>query len=306
MRISMAHNGLAASYVKIEVMLLRVLREVLAINDHRDEKETRPSGTNEDYFSDEEAERYFNEELGEEDEESIESPPERTWIKKVIAVMLAVVLLGNIIAFMPQIYSLPAFQFLKKNRELSQNEQIQQYKQAVVTVNASGRKGTGFNIASEGVIITNQHVVEDDRLSVVNFPHGKSYTAELIISDPNIDIAVLKVQTEEAEEFPVLELQSDETVWHPDAPVYVIGNPLFFYQIANEGEVIGITTAQATEPTFLLLDAPIYKGNSGSPVIDREGKVIAVVFATTKIKMGNSTRKVGLATPTNAFMKYLQ
>lgn len=258
-----------------------------------------------EYFSDEDAERFFNQEEMVEEEE-IETSPQRPWIKKIIAVLLSVVLLGNIIAFMPQIYSFPAIQFLKKNRELSQNEHIQQYKQAIVTVNAQGRKGTGFNISADGLVITNHHVVEDEKLSVVKFPHGQSYTAELTISDPDMDIAILRIKDHDKQSaLPVLEL-APEMALEIGMPFYVIGNPLFFYQIANEGQIFGIPSQQFRESPVILLDAPIYKGNSGSPVIGENGKVIAVVFATTKVKFDNHSKKVGLATPIDEVKKLLE
>ena len=63
--------------------------------------------------------------------------------------------------------------------------------------------------------------------------------------------------------------------WRTEDHVYVIGNPLFHNQIVNEGQIL----KGSHQNEVLMLSAPIYKGNSGSPVISSSGDVIGVVFA---------------------------
>jgi serine protease Do len=220
----------------------------------------------------------------------------RKWIKRVIAGLVAVMLLGNLVAFFPAVFSLQAIQFLKKTRQLSQIEHIQQYKKAVVVVKADDRKGTGFNIAEQGLIITNEHVVGDAKFASINFDEGGIHRAEVIVADPSIDIAILRVLSEENMSFPTLTL-SQEKQWQVGAPIYVIGNPLFFNRIANEGTVWGQTMIESWELPVMTIQTPIYKGNSGSPIIDQDGHVIAVVFATTSIHNNGDKMKVGLAIP---------
>lgn len=237
-------------------------------------------------------------------EEEQHTPSRRKWFKKAIAILLAILLFGNLIAFLPQIYNLPAIRFLNKDSELSQNEQIQQYKQAVVVVNANDRKGTGFNIAASGLIITNQHVMKDDKLGSVRFLHGKTYVADVIVSDTALDVAILKIRDNE-NNLPTLELET-ETPWQAGSPIHVIGNPLSFNQIANEGTVLGLTSLDNRELPVLMIQAPIHKGNSGSPVINQNGKVIAVVFATSSMKQGDQSIDIGLAIPVDHLQRYLE
>lgn len=231
----------------------------------------------------------------EDEEEEGEPPKQRVWIKRVIAFTLSIVLLGNILAFWPNIYSLAAIQFLMTSHELSQSEEIQRYKESVVVVRTDGSKGTGFHM-EDGWIVTNDHVVGSAAETIVHFSDGTSYIAEVEQTHADVDLAVMKLKDDDGTEFhdmPGLPLAPEAAI-EPGMPIYVIGNPLFFTRIANEGHVMGISGG---ETPLLLLDAPIYKGNSGSPVLNESGEVIAVVFATTKVDANGKNQKVGLAIP---------
>lgn len=233
--------------------------------------------------------------LEDEDGEEEGLPKQRVWLKRVIAFTLAIVLVGNILAFWPHIYSLAAIQFLVTSSELSQNEDIQQYREAVVVVRTDDSKGTGFHMEG-GWIVTNDHVVGSASETIVHFADGTSYIAEVVHTDAEVDLAVMKLSEDHAEvpsDLPILPLAPDAEI-EMGMPIYVIGNPLFFTRIANEGQVLGMSDG---EVPLLLLDAPIYKGNSGSPVINEEGEVIAVVFATTRLDPEGKNQKVGLAVP---------
>jgi len=224
--------------------------------------------------------------------------------------VIAVVLLGNLLAFFPLVFNLQAIEFLKKTRELSQNDDIQRYKKAIVVVKADDRKGTGFNIDESGLIITNEHVVGDAKVAMINFDEGGIYQAEVVVTDARIDIAVLRIIskgnapiTSTDITFPTLPIETEQK-WEASTPIYVIGNPLFFNRIANEGTVLGLTEIEGWELPVMAISAPIYKGNSGSPIINHEGKVIAVVFATTKIRHEGEKLKVGLAIPIEYISRY--
>ncbi|RXZ76710.1 serine protease [Paenibacillaceae bacterium] len=236
----------------------------------------------------------FEDNEDEEDEDHSPSPG-RTWIRKTVLSLTILALLGNVFAFWPMVYNLDTIQFLVKSRQLSANETIREYKRAVVQVGTDAGKGTGFHI-SGGYIITNDHVIEDKKFYSVKFPElDTTLPAALVVQNPAIDIAILKVE-QPGDELPTLMLE-EEQAWQPGAPVHIIGNPLYFSQIANEGTVLGMTPLNGWELPVMAIDAPIYKGNSGSPVLDAEGKVIAVVFATIELEQNNQTSKVGLAVP---------
>lgn len=259
----------------------------------------------EEYFEDERSlpDDWFDADFDADMEERPAPLIQRKGFRRVVAIIFSLALVMNILAFWPKVYSLAAIQFLIKSRELSQNVDVQRYKESVVIVRTPESKGTGFTIAEDGLIITNHHVIDGGSPVTVVYPDGNLYHAELLLSDPQLDIAILDI---EAEDLPVLTLaaQDDETSDLSGAKIYVIGNPLFFNQIANMGEVVGVMKRDHVE--LLLIDAPIYKGNSGSPVINEEGQVIGVVFATSNVELDGTSTKVGLAIPIHSVQKFLQ
>lgn len=252
----------------------------------------------EGYLPDEEIEALLNESYSE--EEAGDQPLyQRKWLKQGIGFLLVFMLVGNILAFWPQVYSMHAIQFLKTSARLSQDESIQSYKKAVVVIKNNNRKGTGFNISKSGLILTNYHVVAGNPHPIAQFSDGRSFTADWVAGNEDMDIALLQIT---GDKLPVLPLaaQTEEA----GTPFYVIGNPLFFHRIANEGVLLG--WHPLLNPSRLMLSAPIYKGNSGSPVINREGLVIAIVYATTEVVVDGSMKTVGLAIPIEQVLAFLQ
>lgn len=234
-----------------------------------------------------------------EDEESGEEEPgapRRNWIRNTVIAVMVAALIGNILAFWPQIYNRETLPFLFKSEELSSREDIRSYKEAVVLVSTDKGKGTGFHV-SNGYIVTNYHVIEGAAYSLVKFPgDDREYRAEEAGVDPELDIAILSVNVE-SRDLPFIEIER-ERQWEAGDPAYVIGNPLYFTQIASEGKVRGLVPVKGRERPAMAVDAPVFKGNSGSPVMNARGKAIAVIFATgTFAQEEGDAVQVGLAVP---------
>jgi serine protease Do len=242
------------------------------------------------------------------DEEEFRPSPIRKWIVRIIALTLSLALLVNILAIWPKVINIPAIQFIKISRELSQNPDIQLYKKSVVVVEADNSRGTGFNIAPEGIIVTNHHVVYQANTISVRFNDGKVYQAHVMTNDPENDLAILNIQTEHLNaeiNLPSLALANEMISENGDL-IYFIGNPLSFSQIANQGRIIGTIPMLERNLEALAIDAPVYKGNSGSPVINQKGEVIAVIYATGTYSQGNDKQRVGLAIPITYLNSLLQ
>ncbi|MCD8510349.1 MAG: trypsin-like peptidase domain-containing protein [Bacillus sp. (in: Bacteria)] len=263
----------------------------------------KPAHEEELYFD---GERYYTREEffnpPDEKEEMGKKSSKGKGFKVAIASIITVAMLSNVWSLWPQLFNFASIEFLAISHELSQNEDVQLYKESVVVVRAGNSKGTGFYISEEGHIMTNYHVIDDlPQMVTVTFEDGTTYRAKVVEEDPDIDIAILQIDGDEGQR-PVLEF---EDTWETGLPVYIIGNPLFFNFIANRGHVLDLTTVRSKEDPMLMIDAPIYKGNSGSPVINKDGKVVGVVYATSRVDYKGDRLRVGLAVPVDYFKMYL-
>ncbi|KGR81704.1 S1C family serine protease [Lysinibacillus odysseyi] len=218
---------------------------------------------------------------------------------RLLVWMIALALFFNSFAILLNIFSIPAVEFIKVSTRLSAQEDIKQYKKAVVEVSTGSSKGTGFAISEDGLILTNHHVIDRALQLTVVFPDDGIYEAEVIAAYPEIDTALIKV---EGTDLPYLDIANNYH-YNANEHVYFIGNPLYFTGIANEGTVLDWVQLDDWEEPVMMMQAPIYKGNSGSPVIREKGEVVGIVFATLNT---DEHGKVGLFIPIDAFHQAYQ
>jgi len=223
---------------------------------------------------------------------------------RLVAIAAAVALVGQVAAALPHIYNVNVLRLLSETREWNRDERVEAYKAAIVVVEAEGRKGTGFNVDERGLIVTNRHVVGDSRTAVVAFGDGRVRKARVVADDEEADLAALvpaetSGKSGEAgaagERFPALALDAG-SAWSEGDDVFYIGNPLFFRHLAGRGTILGLTGAGMPFPV-LLIEAPVYPGNSGSPVITGDGRVIGVIYASAELEKDGRRVKAGLAIP---------
>lgn len=136
--------------------------------------------------------------------------------------------------------------------------------------------GSGFFISADGLIVTNNHVVENATEIQVVLEDGRELEAELVGTDPRTDLAVLRVT--EPGEYRFVEFETDVDVRRGDW-VVALGNPFGFGGTATAG----IVSANGRElrgagpyTDYLQIDAAINRGNSGGPTFDLHGRVIGV------------------------------
>jgi serine protease Do len=154
--------------------------------------------------------------------------------------------------------------------------------------------GSGFIISPDGYILTNNHMVEEAEKVTVELADGRKFTAETIGTDPDSDIAVIKI---DADNLPSLEL-ADSDQLEVGEWVLAIGNPLGFSHTVTAGIVSakGRSVGLANIENFIQTDAAINRGNSGGPLLNLEGKVVGM---NTAIYGATGNIGIGFAIPVN-------
>lgn len=135
--------------------------------------------------------------------------------------------------------------------------------------------GSGFIISKDGLVLTNNHVVADASEIVVRLSDRREYVAELVGSDEQSDIAVLRIDADE--DLPVVTTGESSAV-EPGQWVLAIGSPFGFEHSVTAGVVSAKRRSLPTENyvPFLQTDVAINPGNSGGPLFNLDGEVIGV------------------------------
>lgn len=139
--------------------------------------------------------------------------------------------------------------------------------------------GSGFVIHPEGYIATNHHVIDRARAVKVEFADGRTMPAELIASDAEADLAILKVNPDKP--LPALEL-GDSSDLMIGEPVIAVGDPLGYGHTVSTGIVSAIRRELRDSNDRVILtdliqtDAAINPGNSGGPLLNAYGQVVGI------------------------------
>lgn len=134
--------------------------------------------------------------------------------------------------------------------------------------------GSGFIVREDGLILTNHHVIEDADEIIVRLADRREFVAELVGSDAETDIAVLRI---DAEDLPTL-AYGESSALRVGEWVIAIGSPFQFEQSVTAGIVSanGRTQSQQQYVPFIQSDVAINRGNSGGPLIDMRGHVVGI------------------------------
>jgi len=159
--------------------------------------------------------------------------------------------------------------------------------------------GSGFIISKEGHILTNNHVVENAEKITVTLSDNQKVEAELVGTDPQSDVALIKIDVTDSRTLPTIPLGDSEALevgeW-----VIAIGNPFGL----NQTVTVGIVSAKGRSrvgineyENFIQTDAAINPGNSGGPLLNIHGEVVGInsaLYSRTGGYMG-----IGFAIPIN-------
>ena len=155
-----------------------------------------------------------------------------------------------------------------------------------MTIKLENGHGSGFFISRDGYLLTNHHVVGDDKFVTIKLTTGRQMPGEVLRSHKARDVALVKVNESALAALP-LQLEPPDVL----AEVYAVGTPLLEEYSTTISK--GIVSAYRTfnDLKHIQSDAAIHGGNSGGAMVDRFGNVVAISvsgYTTSEKKVGTS------------------
>lgn len=174
---------------------------------------------------------------------------------------------------------------------------------------ASTRQGSGSGcvLTRSGHILTNHHVIDGAYEINVTLFDGSSHSAKLVGSDPNNDLAVLRIDVPAQILRPVSWGNSDKLL--VGVRVYALGNPFGMERTMTAGMVSSLGRTLQTDNGRLIrgviqTDAAINPGNSGGPLLNRRGELVGITTAI--VGRAGQSSGVGLAVPSNTARRVVE
>ncbi|CAI3942959.1 Do family serine endopeptidase [Commensalibacter papalotli (ex Botero et al. 2024)] len=157
-------------------------------------------------------------------------------------------------------------------------------------------RGSGFIISPDGYVVTNNHVVKGAKIITVSLEDGSKYQAKIIGLDPKTDLALLKIKSDKP--FSFIQLGDSNGV-EAGEWVVAVGDPYGLGGTVTAGIVSarGRDIGDGPYDSFIQIDAPINRGNSGGPLFSQDGKVIGV--NTAILSPSGGSIGIGFAIPSN-------
>lgn len=194
------------------------------------------------------------------------------------------------------------------------NQQPQTYKQEVAGL------GSGYLVSPDGYILTNDHVAGHASKIVVTLTNGEKYKARLVGTDRTSDVAVLKIEDESAGKgtaFPYLKFANSDDIIIGEWAI-AFGNPFGLFDVnAKPTVTVGVVSNTGVNMVqegrvyrnMIQTDAAISSGNSGGPLLNSLGEVIAmntIIYSTAQSGSGAGSIGIGFAIPINRVKKIME
>ena len=171
--------------------------------------------------------------------------------------------------------------------------------------------GSGVIVDGRGVVVTNEHVVRNAKEIKVSLPDGRTFDGTLVSSDPNYDLAVLRI---EGDDLPVAPVGDSDDLLVGEWAI-ALGNPFGFLLNSYQPTVtVGVVSAthrdvkldegSAIYKEMIQTDAAINPGNSGGPLVNAAGEVVGIntfIFSTSGGSVG-----IGFAIPINTVVRVVR
>jgi DNA-binding beta-propeller fold protein YncE len=184
-------------------------------------------------------------------------------------------------------------------KALSVREVTSKASPAVVRIKTNRGSGSGFIIGSDGIILTNNHVIQDAQKITVFLGDGSDYPGTVLGRDMVRDLAKIKI---EASDLPVLAFGDLSNV-SQGQQIVVLGFPLGNTSLSvTSGFVSSILFDPGRNMRFIQTDSDINSGNSGGPLLNLQGQVVGVVSSRV---VGTNIEGLGRAISANTVKVYL-
>lgn len=181
---------------------------------------------------------------------------------------------------------------------MSIQETIERFQNAVVQIATKTGTGTGFYLPAYDLIITNNHVVRDQRQATIKGRNFDKQLSPVVFADEKFDLAFL-LPPKNVNDFPDLRIGEYGSLQDGDE-VVAIGHPYGLNYTATQGVISRVDRVQQGIH-YIQIDAAINPGNSGGPLVNEKGEVVGV--NTFIIKGGDN---LGFALPTNYLKEALE
>lgn len=154
--------------------------------------------------------------------------------------------------------------------------------------------GSGVIVRSDGIVVTNNHVIQGARQIMVTLNDRREFPAEIILQDPRSDLAVLRLETR-GDRLPTMPID-DASQMHVGDLVLAIGNPFGIGQTVTSGIISALDRSDGQGATaYIQTDAAINQGNSGGALVDMDGDLIGI--NSMILSPSGTSAGVGFAVP---------
>ena len=156
---------------------------------------------------------------------------------------------------------------------LSPEEIVRTASPAVLFLRGTDGTGSGFLVTATGVAVTNAHVAKGQSVLAASTANGQTFNADVQYIDPDLDLALLKLEGNNFAYLPVADLSTIQA----GSSVLAIGTPSRGFQNTVTKGIVSAIAPMATEPgTWVQTDAAVNPGNSGGPLLNSSGEVIGI------------------------------
>jgi len=157
--------------------------------------------------------------------------------------------------------------------------------------------GSGVIVREDGIIVTNNHVIDGAQSLKIVMADRREFDAELVLADPRVDLAVLRINTN-GERLPTLAFANTQSNLQVGDLVLAIGNPYGLEQTVTSGIISALARTDvgiSDYAFFIQTDAAINRGNSGGALVDMNGSLVGInsaIFSET-----GGSNGIGFAIP---------